>query len=162
MLDALHAAVEGDPFWQHYVQRIGGVRAEGVALHLAILTPPYLQRILDGRKTIESRFSAKRVLPYQQVEPGDVVLLKRSGGPILGLARVARAEFLRVTPAVLQEVRGRYAEALGVTDPTFWAARERASYATLLHLEHVRPLAPIAFTKRDQRAWIVLSPRAGL
>jgi hypothetical protein len=160
-LDALHAAVESDPFWNDYVQQIGGVGAEGVALHLAILSPPYLQRILDGRKTIESRFSTRRVMPYQQVEPRDVLLLKRSGGPITGLARMARAEFLRVTPTVLEGIRARHAEALGVTDPAFWAARERASYATLLHLEHARQVSPIAFTKRDQRAWIVLCGRSG-
>jgi hypothetical protein len=159
-LDALRAAVAGDSCWDDYVERIGSAGPEGVALHLAVLVQPYLQRILEGRKTVESRFSARRVLPYERIDPGDVLLLKRSGGPIVGLARVARAQFLRVTPAVLEEVRARHAEALGVTDPAFWAARARASYATLLHLDHVRQVSPIAFTKRDQRAWVILCGRS--
>lgn len=159
-LAALHAAVAGDPVWERYVQRIGVVGAEGVGLHIAILVNPYLQRILNGQKTIESRFSSQRRTPYECVDPGDVLLFKLSGGPIQGIGRVASAQFLKVTPEVLQDIQIRYADALGVTDPAFWEARSGASFATLLHLENVREITPITFTKRDQRAWIVLNQRA--
>ena len=47
------------------------------SVHLAILLEPYLQYILDGTKTVESRFSKNRIAPYNMVEPGDVVLLKK-------------------------------------------------------------------------------------
>jgi ASC-1-like (ASCH) protein len=53
-----------------------------------VFIEPYLQFILDGQKTVESRFSANRSAPYQQVGKGDVVLLKRTGGPVMGVGSV--------------------------------------------------------------------------
>jgi ASC-1-like (ASCH) protein len=55
------------------------------SLHLAILNEPYLEYILQGKKTIESRFSLTRVPPYKQVSKGDIVFLKQYGDPIVGL-----------------------------------------------------------------------------
>ena len=41
--------------------------------HLAILTPSWIELILDGSKTIESRFTKVRCLPFGKVRAGDVV-----------------------------------------------------------------------------------------
>ena len=35
-------------------------------LHLGIFTEPYLTYMLDGKKTIESRFSKNKIAPYNQ------------------------------------------------------------------------------------------------
>ena len=58
--DVLHAAVLGDVFWEQQLQHLFTSSRERVALHLAILVDPYLQLMLDGKKTIESRFSINR------------------------------------------------------------------------------------------------------
>src|SRR2546423_2885042 len=50
--------------------------------HLAVLTMPYLEKIVAGQKTIESRFSRVRMPPFNKVGPGDVVFLKEVGGPV--------------------------------------------------------------------------------
>jgi hypothetical protein len=155
----LHAAVQGDAFWERQLQRVFASHGDAVALHLAILMNPYLQLLLDGQKTIESRFSTHRRAPYYQVQHGDVILLKRSGGPIAGIGLVADAKFYQLTPDVLQHIRDEYADELGINDPSFWSDRERASFATLLCLSHVRRLDPIPYLKRDQRAWLILKPR---
>jgi hypothetical protein len=157
--DVLRAAVQGDVFWEQQLQHLFASSHERVALHLAILVDPYLQLLLDGKKTIESRFSIDRRAPYDRVQPGDVILLKRSGGPIVGIGLVADAMFYRLTPAVLQSIRDAFADELGISDPSFWSDRERAAFATLLRLAHVRPLSPIPYRKRDQRAWIILKQR---
>jgi ASC-1-like (ASCH) protein len=157
--DLLRAAVQGDAFWEGQLQRVFTSHDDAVALHLAILVNPYLQLLLDGRKTIESRFSMNRRAPYDQVKPGDVVLLKRSGGPISGIGLVTEAKFYQLTPDVLRQIRDEFAGELGITDPAFWSDRERSSFATLLRLAHVRTLDPIPYLKRDQRAWIILKRR---
>lgn len=158
--DVLRAAVQGDAFWEHQLHRVFASNGDAAALHLAILVNPYLQLLLDGQKTIESRFSTNRRAPYQQVQNGDVVLFKQSGGPITGIGMVVEAKFYQLTPDVLRAIREEFAEELRVSDPSFWSDRERSSFATLLRLSHVRTLDPIPYLKRDQRAWIILKQRA--
>ena len=124
--------------------------------HLAILSEPYLEWILSGRKTIESRFSVNRVAPYGLVRPGDRLLLKRVSGPVLGLCAVSKVAFFELDEATRSRLRERYSKALCAEDPAFWRARERASYATLMYLEDVHRLAPIPCGKRDRRGWVVM------
>ena len=57
--------------------------------HLAILYPVWIELILDGSKTIESRFSKVRCAPFGKVSTGDTVYLKVSGGPVKGHFTVA-------------------------------------------------------------------------
>lgn len=157
--ELLRAAVQHDPFWSHYIQQVLQSEPGDTALHLAILVNPYLQLLLDGQKTIESRFSVQRRTPFDQVAQGDVILLKRSGGPILGISIVAQARFYEATPQVLEHIRTHYGAQLGIRDPAFWEARASARFATLLWLEHVMPITPVPFHKRDQRAWVILKRR---
>lgn len=158
-LDVVAAALHEDPFWRQYLQQLQDTKSIAPALHLAILVNPYLERILSGRKTIESRFSMQRRAPYQQIQQGDVVLFKRSGGPILGIGLVGEVMFYQLTPAVLTDIQTTYAAELGIDDPNFWSERAHAAYGTLTRVSHVRRLPPIPFVKRDQRAWIVLQNR---
>ena len=60
--------------------------------HLAILTPGWIDLILDGKKTIESRFTKVRCAPFRKVHEGDSVYLKESGGLVKGMFRVAEVE----------------------------------------------------------------------
>lgn len=158
-LDRIAAALQEDAFWRWRSTHLQEAACNTAALHLAILVNPYLERILTGRKTIESRFSVQRRAPYQQIQPDDVVLLKRSGGPILGIGLVSEVWFYQLTPAVLAEIQATFADELGIDDPNFWVERAHAAYGTLTRLSQVRRLPPIPFVKRDQRAWMVLQPR---
>jgi hypothetical protein len=57
-------------------------------LHLAVFIEPYLSFIFEGTKTIESRFNMRKQAPFGQVSAGDVLLLKRSGGPVCGVCLI--------------------------------------------------------------------------
>ena len=61
------------------------------AIHLAVFIEPTLQFVLDGKKKVESRFSLNRCAPYKAVDEGDLILIKRSGGPIVAVAEVSEA-----------------------------------------------------------------------
>jgi cytidylate kinase len=127
-----------------------------VGVHLAIFVEPFLKFVLEGRKTIESRFSLTRRAPFKQVQPGDVVILKRSGGPIVGVCRVAQTWFYVLDPKSWKHVREEFAQRLCAEDPAFWSTRSCAKYATLLRIENVRALQPFRVSKKDRRGWLVL------
>ncbi len=154
----LLTTLRDDPFWENYLHQFVSQEYSPFALHLAILVEPYLQFILDGKKTIESRFSVHRCPPYKGVHRGDVILLKRSGGPIVGLCQVADAWFYQLDPESWTTIKKDFAVAICAQDPDFWVDREAASFATLIRVKHVRSIAPIKYVKRDRRGWVVLQP----
>jgi hypothetical protein len=161
LVDQLRSAVQGDSFWESYLQRLKSPDSATFTLHLAILVEPYLQYILDGKKTVESRFSSRRFAPYNRVDKGDVVLLKQSSGPIVGVCQVAYVWFYQLDPESWQTIREDFAAALCAQDPDFWKEREAASFATLMRIQHVKSIEPINFAKRDRRGWVVLHEGTG-
>jgi hypothetical protein len=107
------------------------------------------------KKTVESRFSQNGCPPYDRVAPGDVVLLKRSGDEIVGLAHVSRVQHLtRRTDWI--ELRAQYEQQLCATDDTFWADVREADYASLMWFDLIRALPSIGCEKRDRRGWVVI------
>jgi hypothetical protein len=121
---------------------------------LAIFVEPFLTAVLDGRKTIESRFGVHRRPPYLRVSADDYILLKRSGGPVVGLALAKSAEFYQLSPAVLAEMRAKFAFQLFALDDEFWESRASKQYATLIELNYPMEIAPMPFAKRDRQGWV--------
>ncbi|WP_392530074.1 hypothetical protein [Nostoc sp. C117] len=105
---------------------------------------------------MESRFSTRKFAPYNRVDKGDVVLLKQSSGPIVGLCQVNYVWFYQLDPASWQTIKEDFATAICAQDPDFWKEREAATFATLMRIQHVKPIEPIKFVKRDRRGWVVL------
>jgi hypothetical protein len=153
LLAEVRRAMIGHAFWHTRLRAHVSPR-----LHLAILVEPYLQWILAGRKAVESRFSRDRRPPFQSVRAGDIVLLKRSAGPVLGIAHIAAAHYYELTPAILRQIRHRFAAKIGAETEAFWRQRRALRVASHFRLAHIHPLPPIACAKRDQRAWVVLQP----
>jgi hypothetical protein len=139
-----------------------GIWAAGVlaglhpGTHLAVMTGHYLDRLLDGTKTIESRFTRHRVAPFEQVSSGDVIFFKPAGSPITaaGLAGTVQHLDLQIIP--LQRVAEQYSPAIAPADVSFWADRAAARYATLVTMLDVVQTQPVPIQKRDRRGWVVL------
>ncbi len=145
-----------DAYWQGRLNRfLCDGNLQGV--HLAVFVEPYLRFILEGRKTVESRFTSRRYPPYEKVQPGDILLLKRSSGPVVGLCEVASVWFYHLDADSWKTIKTDFAEALCVSDPSFWETRKHASYATLMRITHVSGIAPVKFPKSDRRGWVLLS-----
>jgi hypothetical protein len=125
-------------------------------IHLAVFVEPYLELVLNGKKTVESRFSVNRCPPYNAVKRGDLLLLKRSGGPIVGVATVGDVWSYHLDPGSWSLIRDRFADQLCITDPGFWASKQGAAYATLMRVERAAEIDPIPILKRDRRGWVVL------
>jgi dephospho-CoA kinase len=154
--EALRDAIIGDTFWETRLHGLWSGKRISFSLHLAVFVEPYLSYVLDGRKTVESRFSVVRCPPYRRVRRGDVLLLKLSGGPVVGLCQVGQTWFYRLDSDSWRAIRREFTEALCAQDPAFWLAREKASFATLMYIESVRRIGPIDWAKRDRRGWVVL------
>ncbi len=154
-LPGVREAVKGDEFWGTYLARTLQTASE-LSVHLAIFVPPYLEYVLCGKKTVESRFSSVRCAPFGRVQEGDVILLKRSGGAVVGLATAARIWSYTLDPNSWSEIRKEFTDALCAQDPEFWSTRKEATYATLVRLQNVRRIPPMGFPKRDRRGWVVL------
>lgn len=131
--------------------------------HIAILSPGWTELILDGSKTIESRFTKVRCAPFGKVHEGDIVYLKESGGLVKGMFRVAEVETYenltdgQICDLFYKEYREQIfssRSALMRRPPEKWLT---AKHATLIHIsDPVTFDDPLPFPKRDPRAWVVL------
>jgi hypothetical protein len=153
IVSSAQCAIQGDTYWE---QRLAGISASNVGIHVAIFIEPYLSYVLSGRKTVESRFGMRRYAPYGKASRGDVIFLKRSSGPILGICEVEDIWFYHLDLASWQSIQKTFTEALCAQGPDFWRARSHASFATLMSITAIRPLPPIKYAKRDRRGWVVL------
>lgn len=154
-------SLQSDPFWRTYWPSRKRGPAVDPGLHLGVFVEPFLTYLLDGKKTIESRFSARRFAPYQQVKEGDILLIKTSGGPIVGVCQIVHVWYYELDPPSWSEIKNRFADAICAEGTEFWTSRERAAYATLLQVTNVLAIEPIAFPKRDRRGWVVLNEKNG-
>lgn len=122
--------------------------------HLTILKQPYLDYILSGKKTIESRFSKVRCAPFGIIKAGDVVLLKESGGRVKGEFEVAKVSFFEnISFFDLCQIRKYENEICSYLEEDFWISRSSARYVTLLVRSYPEPYA---YPKQDRRGWVVL------
>lgn len=127
--------------------------------HLAIFVPPFLDLILEGKKTIEGRFSRVRCAPFEVIEDGDTVLMKESGGLVRGAFVVAKVEtFRNLDSEVLKDIEANYSKGLCANaDPLYWKRRADCKYATFLHIEIFQRFDnPFPFPKKDRRGWVVI------
>lgn len=124
-----------------------------IGVHIACMVEPFLGYVLDGRKTIESRFSKPLIPPYRCVAVGDIVLLK--AGPIVASFRAASVEFIELNKYELARLIDDHSTAI-CADEQFWRARGDKRYATLLGISDVRRLTPVKVDKQDRRGWMML------
>lgn len=94
--------------------------------------------------------------PYHAVAKHDLVVLKKAAGPVVGICQIGEIWDYRLSGGMIRGIRDQFADLLCAHDPTFWAVRETASYASLMRIERVQQLEPFSCEKRDRRGWVVL------
>jgi hypothetical protein len=156
LLAALLPRLSDQPFWLRRIERC--LSEASARMHLAVFHEPFLTLLLDGKKTIESRFSVNRVAPYASVARDDLILLKRSAGPVVGIALAGDPGFYQLDPGAWQTIRTRFAAAICAPDERFWEQRARARYGTLIPVRATAAVTPFAVAKRDRRGWVVIAP----
>jgi len=127
--------------------------------HLVILKKPYLEAILEGYKTIESRFGKTRQAYFGQVLAGDKLFLKQSSGPVCATATVAAVKTIEnLTPQKIIELKERYNQLIRGSNE-YWRSRADCKFGVLVWLKDVRAIEPVRICKKDWRAWVVLTEK---
>jgi ASC-1-like (ASCH) protein len=127
--------------------------------HLAILKKPYLEAIIEGRKTIESRFTKTRWSGFGQIQVGDEIFLKLSSGPVCAKASAAAVKhFENLTPKQILQLKHQYNHSI-CGDDNYWESRAGCKSGFLVWLENVKTIDPIHISKKDWRAWVVLTEK---
>lgn len=109
-------------------------------IHVAVLKPEYLDAILDGTKTVESRLSRVRCDPFSSIHVGERIYFKATGGEVLATALAAQVDFFpHLTPAKIASVRRAFAASVGAPDE-YWRAKREARFATFITLAEVEPV----------------------
>lgn len=126
-------------------------------IHIAILKPGYIRDILAGAKTIESRLTRTANAPFGQVQPGERLFLKASGGPFMATAVAGEVlSFDGLTPIRVDRLRKRYGKRIG-GDDAYWQMKRDSRFATLIELIRPEPISVgPSYKPAYMRAWYVL------
>ncbi len=126
--------------------------------HLAVFTKGVGEKILSGEKTMESRFSSRKIPPFGAISSGDWVYIKTSGEDIIGQFRVQKVFFFDgLSDMDLKTIEKDYGKEISAEN-SYWEIKKNAKYGTLIFIGEVDPFitAPIKFSKKDLRGWVVL------
>ncbi len=131
--------------------------------HIAILSDSAIKQIFSGKKTIETRFSQKRIIPYGTVNIGDLVYLKPPGKDLVGQFIVKKVIYIEGLEASdWDNIKKAYGKKLTLgsleQDDKFFKIHENAKFATIIFISNVEQfiVSPIKFTKKDLRGWVIL------
>lgn len=127
-------------------------------IHIAILKPSYIQAILSGAKTIESRLTKTAQPPYDKVKTGERLYLKASGGPFMATAIAGEvSSFEADSPCMVDRLYEQYGEQIR-GDADYWQAKRDCRYITLIELTEVKPIeiGP-PYKPAHMKAWYVLN-----
>ena len=145
-------ALGAHPYWGSALQ---WSPTERRGLHVAILPRDELDRALFGVDRILRRTSAGGVPPFGAIGRRDVVLLKRAGGGVAGLAEASRVwSFVDLTP----DDAARLVSALPTAGAPPATAQELTSRCvTVVRLDRITTIPfGLTYEKSDPRKWIVL------
>ncbi len=107
--------------------------------HLAVLHRQYLDLVLSGEKTIESRLTKTRRAPFGKIATGDTIYFKQSSGPIRAVATAGKVVTLTdLNPQRVCEIRDQYNDQIG-GNRAAWERRMQSKYGTLIWIENVIP-----------------------
>ena len=128
-----------------------------VTAHLVILKKRPIDNILNGRKTIESRFWKTRRPAFGRVSRADTLFLKLSSGPVCAKAKVSDVRcYENLTPGQIRRIRQQYDSGILGSDE-YWLSKQNSRFAMLVWLTDVRPIDHIRIDKKDWRAWVMLT-----
>lgn len=132
--------------------------------HLAIFSKPAIDQIFSGQKTVETRFSQKKIAPFGQIGIGDIVYIKPPGADILGQFMVKKVVFFEgIGDEEWSLIKTRWGKLLSLgskeEDEKYFKNHSLAKFGSLIFIANVEQFitAPIRYKKKDLRGWVVLN-----
>ena len=112
--------------------------------------------ILNGEKTIETRWSINKIAPFGVVKPGDLLIMKETGKKATATAIVDRVLFFELTPQIADEIKEEYGKEICIHKFNNWEEVRLKNYATLMWIKDVKTILPTDVPKSCGSGWIVL------
>ena len=122
--------------------------------HIVILKKKYLDFILEGKKTIESRWSIHKTLPYGRVNIGDILYLKETGGDVVASARVKDVKTFTLDSNVVDYIIDTYGDAICINKDN--RERYNKNYCTLIWVSDVKNIEPFKVKKSYGSGWMLM------
>lgn len=126
--------------------------------HVAIMNKQWhlIPKILNGEKTIESRWYKTKRAPWENITKGDTIYFKNSGEPVTAQATVDRALFFNLHRTPAKEIITKYGNAICLHDTSGTWAKDK-NYCILVFLKEPRPVKPFTIDKTgygNANAWL--------
>ena len=121
----------------------------------------FLEKIIKGEKTIESRWYLSRRAPWNKVEIGDRIFFKNSGEPITVKAKVDKVlQFADLNPAQVKSLLLKYGRRLGLEPQNinfYYKLFKDKKCCILVFLKDAKKVNPFNLDKKGygmMSAWI--------
>lgn len=133
--------------------------------HVAIMKKEWglTQKVIDGTKTVESRWYKSKIAPWNKIKTGDFIFFKDSGSPVVVKATVTEVEQYDVmnNQQALNIMTKHALADLGTADipesVKNYITNKR--YAIFIHFNNVEKIVPYDINKKGygiQCAWMVV------
>lgn len=121
-------------------------------VHIAIVDKNTINNICNKIKTIETRFSKNKIIPFGAVNTGDIIVLKESGGAIHGYFIAGSVNYVKNFDIL--KLKNSYNNKVCASDK-YWESKLGAKYGTLI--ECVNPIfeeVGIRILHKGMNGWI--------
>lgn len=131
--------------------------------HLAIMKKSwgFIDKILHGQKTIESRWYSNKSKPWDNIKEGELVYFKDTGGLVRARAEVESVkQYDNLTPNLVNDILAEYAGRIGLEPgsvPEFRTLFKDKKYCILIFLKNVKEVPMFDIDKKgfgSMSAWI--------
>lgn len=131
--------------------------------HLAIFTRNAIKAIVSGQKTVETRFSKKKIAPFGMINSGDIVYMKPPGEELAGqfvATKIISIEGLdsKDWEWIKQEFGNKISFGSVAEMKNYFKEHEASKYVSIIAISKVEQFitSPIKIIKRDLRGWLVI------
>lgn len=134
--------------------------------HVAIMKKEwgFVEKILAGQKTIESRWYSQKRAPWDKIKKGEIIYFKNSGEPVLAKAEVKRVmQFSELNPVKVKNILRKYGKNIGIDKKgaAEFARKFRAKkYCILVFLKNPKKVKPFKINKKGfgaMASWITVN-----
>lgn len=139
--------------------------------HIAILRKSNIKKgdnllkdILDGKKTIESRWYVHKISPWNNISIGQIIYFKESGCPVTAKAIVSDViQYENLTPELIEEIITKYGKLISPSSSLesflVWGKKqEKKKYCILVFLKNIEKIEPFNINKQGfgiSAAWLI-------
>lgn len=133
--------------------------------HLAIMNKRFINKLLSGEKTIESRWSKFKRIPFRKVAKGDTIYFKISSGPVLAKANATKINFYHRDLDIesINEFVSKNYKKLGLNNKNetiqYLEQNKEKKYGTFITLSKIENINPFNVSKKGhgiRSSWIIV------